>query len=233
VAGWAIEPGDARALASTYVERVGITELYAADLDAILGGASQDALVARLATLGVPLWLDAAVSSADHARRALALGAAQVVVGLETLASYGALEEISGAVGGERIAFSLDLRDGVPIVAAGSSGMGAETPASEIAARAAGAGAGTVIVLDLARVGTAKGIDLALIARVRAVAPGVVLLAGGGIRGLDDLARLSAVGCDGALVATALHDGRLSAADVAVAVRMRDGAGFAHGRPTR
>ena len=173
VAGWAIEPGDARGLASAYVERVGIRELYAADLDAILDGAWQDALVAPLAALGVPLWLDAAVSSADHARRALALGAAQVVVGLETLASFGALEEISGAVGGERVAFSLDLRDGVPIVAAGSSGMSAGTPASEIAARAAGAGTGTVIVLDLARVGTGKGLDLALIARVRAVAPGV------------------------------------------------------------
>src|SRR5580692_9143774 len=76
VAGWAIEPGDACGLASAYVERVGITELYAADLDAILGGASQDALVASLVALGVPLWLDAAVSSADHARRVLALGAA-------------------------------------------------------------------------------------------------------------------------------------------------------------
>ena len=63
VAGTAIESGDALALARSYVARLGLTELYAADLDAIMGGASQDTLVAALAAVGVPLWLDAGVSS--------------------------------------------------------------------------------------------------------------------------------------------------------------------------
>ncbi len=45
--------------------------------------------------------------------------------------------------------------------------------------------------------------------------PGVTLLAGGGVRNADDLRRLKASGCDAALVATALHDGRITAADVA------------------
>jgi phosphoribosylformimino-5-aminoimidazole carboxamide ribotide isomerase len=48
----------------------------------------------------------------------------------------------------------------------------------------------------------------------------VTLVAGGGVRGADDLARLADAGCDGALVATALHDGRLSAADVTAARRI-------------
>jgi phosphoribosylformimino-5-aminoimidazole carboxamide ribotide isomerase len=43
------------------------------------------------------------------------------------------------------------------------------------------------------------------------------VLAGGGVRDLDDLRQLAEFGCDGALVASALHDGRLTAADVAVA----------------
>jgi phosphoribosylformimino-5-aminoimidazole carboxamide ribotide isomerase len=89
-----------------------------------------------------------------------------------------------------------------------------------VAARAASAGAGAVIVIDLARVGTGTGLDLALIARVREAAPQVTLLAGGGVRGPEDLARLADSGCDGALVATALHDGRLGAAEVAAAERL-------------
>jgi phosphoribosylformimino-5-aminoimidazole carboxamide ribotide isomerase len=72
-----------------------------------------------------------------------------------------------------------------------------------------------VIVLDLARVGSRSGLDLELVRLVRELLPGVMVLAGGGIRDADDLARLARVGCDGALVATALHDGRLSAADIA------------------
>jgi len=88
-----------------------------------------------------------------------------------------------------------------------------------VAARARDAGAGAVIVIDLARVGTGRGLDLELIARVREAAPEPILLAGGGVRGLDDLTRLADAGCDGALVATALHDGRIGAAEIAAAHR--------------
>jgi len=247
VAGSPIVPGDALALARAYMDRLGLTELYAADLDAILGRlrvqpdasarlaevpdgdrarakagrTSQDAIVAAVASLGVPLWLDAGVSSVDHARHVLGLGAARVVVGLETLPSFDALAGICAALGGERVAFSLDLRDGEPVFAAGASGgIPTGDPAHLVAARAAAAGAGSVIVLDLARVGTGTGLDLELIARVREATPGLTLLAGGGVRGLEDFARLADSGCDGALVATALHDGRLGAAEVAVAQRL-------------
>ena len=41
------------------------------------------------------------------------------------------------------------------------------------------------------------------------------LYAAGGVRGLADLTGLAQVGAAGALVATALHDGSLSAADIA------------------
>ena len=75
------------------------------------------------------------------------------------------------------------------------------------------------LVIDLARVGTGTGLDLALVSRVREAVPGLTLIAGGGVRGLDDVVRIADAGCDGALVASALHDGRLSAAEVATARR--------------
>jgi phosphoribosylformimino-5-aminoimidazole carboxamide ribotide isomerase len=221
VAGSPIEPGSAAALAHAYIERLGIRELYAADLDGILGRAPQDALVAAVAALGAPLWLDAGVSSVDHARRVQDLGAARIVVGLETLPSFKALEEICAVLGSDRVAFSLDLRNGKPIVADGD--ILPREPAHAVAARAADAGAGAVIVIDLARVGTGAGLDLAMIARVRSVSRELTLLAGGGVRGWEDLEQLAAAGCDAALVATALHDGRLGAADVAEAERLGPG----------
>jgi len=239
VAGSPIEPGDALALARAYVERLGLTELYAADLDAILQGASQDTIVAAMAALGAPLWLDAGVSSVDQARHALGLGAAHVVVGLETLPSFDALAGICAALGGDRVAFSLDLRDGEPVFVRGvseaSRGVPTGEPAHLVAARAAAAGAGAVIVIDLARVGTGTGIDFELIARVREATPGLTLLAGGGVRGLEDLTRIADCGCDGALVATALHDGRLGAAEVAAAQRFSrlPGGGLRHRSTSR
>ena len=113
------------------------------------------------ATSAAPLWLDAGVSSPERAHDAVRLGAAHVVVGLETLPSYDALAQICAAVGGNRVAFSLDLRDGEPVVANG--GIVPGEPAHVVAARAAGAGIGAIIVIDLARVGTGAGLDVELI----------------------------------------------------------------------
>ena len=62
-----------------------------------------------------------------------------------------------------------------------------------------------------------NGPDFESIARVRAAERELTLIAGGGVRGPGDLARLAEAGCDGALVASALHDGRLTALDVAAA----------------
>jgi len=219
-------PGDAVALARWYMREAGVTELYAADLDAIANRPPQDTLVASLAALGAPLWLDAGIRSVSAARHALELAAAVVVVGLETLPSYDALANICASAGGDRVAFSLDLRNGEPVIAPGTPGTpGVQSePAQVVAARAAGAGAGAVIVIDLARVGTGTGLDLALIARVREAVPGLTLLAGGGVRGTEDLAGLADAGCDGVLVATALQDGRLGPSDVAAARRLQPNA---------
>lgn len=218
----AVPPGDAVALARRYAA-LGVTDLYAADLDAIGSPESEDLphadLLATLAAGRPPLWLDAGVSTVARARRAASLGAARVVVGLETLASYDGLAGVSAALGRGRTAFSLDLRGGAPVP--GRSGFHPGRTAAEVARRAAQAGIGAIIVLDLGRVGSAAGPDLDVMARVRAAAPAVVLLAGGGIRGPVDLERLAGLGCDGALVASALLDGRLSSGDVAIATGYR------------
>ena len=231
--------------------RLGVAELYVADLDAILGRPPQNTCVgavasalstathdaaaglsrsehtvlppdrplARLpvshATSAAPLWLDAGVSSPERAHDAVRLGAARIVVGLETLPSYDALAQICAAVGGNRVAFSLDLRGGEPVVADG--GIVPGEPAHVVAARAAVTGIGAILVIDLGRVGTGAGLDVELIDRVREAAPELTLLAGGGVRGPEDLERLASRGCDGALVATALLDGRIGAADVMAA----------------
>ena len=208
VAGERIE-GDPVALARVYVDALGVRELYLADLDAIAGGASamNGSAIRDVAALGAPVWVDAGVATPTAANAVVEAGAATVIVGLETLPSLDILAQIVGGIGGQRVAFSVDLRDGVPIVppTADHRALGV----AELAQRAASVGVGTIIILDLARVGTGAGIDLELIASVRRAAPGVALFAGGGVGNSEDLDRLASAGCDGALVATALLSGAL------------------------
>ena len=213
VSGLSIEPGDAVALARAYLERCGVTELYAADLDAIMHGTPQEQVVSSLTAVGAPLWLDAGISTPDSAARAIALGAARVVVGLETLISYESLGAICRRVGSDRVVFSLDLRGGQPVAERMQEKTG--DSASRIARRAVSEGVTAMIVLDLARVGARAGLDLASIGRVRRAAPDVMLLAGGGVRGEWDIERLADVGCDGALVGTALLSGDVKGPGIA------------------
>jgi phosphoribosylformimino-5-aminoimidazole carboxamide ribotide isomerase len=208
--------GDPLALARAYRDILDCDEWYVADLDALAGNAVQGALLGALAGLGGRLLVDAAVATPERARDLIAGGAARVVVGLETLPSFDALALVARAIGSKRVVFSLDLRDGAPLAEAALSG----TPV-DVARGAVTAGAGAIIVLDLARVGSGRGVDIVLVEALRRACPHVELLAGGGVGTARDLERLADAGLDGALVATALHDGRIGREDIA-AVRRAD-----------
>jgi phosphoribosylformimino-5-aminoimidazole carboxamide ribotide isomerase len=211
VAGESISPGDALALAHQYVHRFGVAALYIADLDAIEQRVPQHGVVRTIASVGVPLWLDAGLTSSEDARQAMKCGASRLIVGLETLSSFEVLESIAERIGPQRVVFSLDVRGGQPIAPAPE--LTRERP-EDLAARAAEAGVAAVIVLDLARVGSASGPDLELLARIRSGVSTLPLYAGGGVRNMGDVEQLRRVGCDGALVATALLDGQITKRDL-------------------
>jgi phosphoribosylformimino-5-aminoimidazole carboxamide ribotide isomerase len=196
VAGVAVD-GDALAVARRYLE-LGVPELYVADLDAIGGAPRQDDLIRSLLALGAPVWLDAGGATASAARDGLLVESSRLVVGLETLDSWESIAAVARVAGTARTVFSLDLRDGVPLR------MAADDPVA-LAELGVRAGAGTVIVLDLARVGSGRGVDFDLLARVREALPDVELVAAGGVRDETDLEFLATAGCTAALVATALH----------------------------
>lgn len=186
---------------------VGHSGMYLADLDALAGRTPAFGLYTGLAAAGHELMIDAGVRSAAEALAVAGAGAAAVVAGLETVPSPAALAGILAALGPQRLVFSVDLRAGQPL----GDRVAWGTDPSAIAGTACEVGVRRILLLDLARVGTGAGVGTEpLLRQLRSDAgPGTEILVGGGVADRGDLDRLAAAGADGALVATALHDGRL------------------------
>ena len=102
---------------------------------------------------------------------------------------------------------SVDLRDG-RLISPRPELDGRDATAAAPLARALGVT--ELLVIDLALVGSGAGPPLAAVRALAAALPGVEIYAGGGVRDDADLRALEAAGATGALVATALHEGRLT-----------------------
>jgi uncharacterized protein related to proFAR isomerase len=145
-------------------------------------------------------------------RALLDRGAHRVIVGTETLPRAAALERLLAEVPDGALILSVDLRDGRALSPDPQLGG---LPALDAVARLHRPGLREAIVLDLARVGSGAGPDVALIAEIHAAFPDLELLAGGGVRDVEDLRALDAAGAAGALVATALHSGVIGPRELA------------------
>lgn len=189
----------------------GFTEFYLADLDAIQFAKPAMDIYAQLQAAGFKLWIDAGVQTCDDVvlKSLVVANVPGVVVGLETLKNLNELKRIVCRLGAERTVFSLDLRAGQPM------GQLPDLDAWQIAELAIATGIHRMIVLDLARVGVGEGIGTEqLCVRLKQAYPALRLCAGGGVRGIDDVRRLMDLGIDHVLVASALHDGRITREDV-------------------
>jgi HisA/HisF family protein len=204
------------------------SRLYVADLDALAG---EPVDVSTLTTLSAvaELWVDAGAVALERASDLARADVARNIVGTESLGPAAPGMRAAGAPGmraagapgmraadapGMRAAgappplvLSIDLRDGRLI-----------SPRPELAGRgpvaagplATGLGVRELIVIDLARVGSNSGPPLRAVAELAAALPGLAIYAGGGVRNDADLRALQSAGATGALVATALHEGRIT-----------------------
>lgn len=192
------KPSDvARGLLSVFPFRT----FYVADLDAIERNGDNNAALVHLRTAfpDIVFWVDNGVADLAGARRWLAADLGHLVVGSETQEDCELLRHLCRS---DRVILSLDYR--------GDAFAGPAALLSD-----AQAWPTTIIVMTLARVGSAAGPDMDRLAAVKASIPGRRIYAAGGVRSAGDLAALARAGIYGALVATCLHSGALTGAQIA------------------
>ena len=178
--------------------------LYVADLDALAGEPPGEATLIGLASVA-ETWVDAGATTPERAAGLARAGAARNVVGTESL---GAEATTAGSVPAlPPLVLSVDLRGG-RLISPDPALDGREPAAAAALARALGVS--ELLVIDLARVGSGSGPPLDAVAELAAALPHVAIYAGGGVRNDEDLRALESAGAAGALVATALHEGRIT-----------------------
>jgi len=185
---------DPCAVAKGFLRLYPFKSIYLADLDAILERGGNERALARVAAAfpKIEFWL-------DRGRRELPAAANFVrVLGSESLAPDLSAPDFS--------------QDRDAILSLDFNGPRFRGPA-ELENRPA-LWPQRVIAMTLAKIGGATGPDFERLALIKARAGGREVYAAGGLRGADDLLRLAERGIAGALVATALHEGRIGAKEL-------------------
>ncbi len=213
------DAGDPVELAAAY-DRDGADELVFLDVTA----SSQDRetmheVVARTADqVFIPVTAGGGVRSVDDVDRLLRAGADKVSLNTAAIARPDLLTEVADRFGAQCVVISVDARraagtaSGFEVTTHGGR-RGTGIDAVQWAARAAGLGAGEVLLNSMDADGTKAGFDLPLISAVRAVVD-VPVIASGGAGKAADFAPAIAAGADAVLAASLFHFGELRIADV-------------------
>ncbi len=190
---------DAETVVDSLLRLHPFSSLYVADLDAIQrAGGNLDTLKRiRLRFPDLDLWVDSGIADERGLEAWLGANIGRAVIGSESLLDAQFMSLARSHCGDSSPVLSLDF---VGKEFRGPQALLAD-PARYWPAR--------VLAMNLRRVGSDAGPDLKLIETLSAKAPACEVFAAGGVRSVEDLERIAAAGGAGALIATALHDGRL------------------------
>lgn len=187
---------------------------HVVDLDGAKAGAPQQHdLIAELAG-AARLKVQAAggVRTLDHVRRLRDSGVSRVVIGSLAVEQPDLVKGWIGELGPEAIALALDIRiteDGQPSVA--TRGWQADSGLTlwDIAADFQTAGLKHMLATDIGKDGMMQGPNLELMEEAAERLPGLEVVASGGVRSVEDIRALKAIGSAGAIVGKALWEGAM------------------------
>lgn len=193
----------------------GATALHVVDLEGARSGrpAHLD-LVRRIrAAFSGTLQLGGGLRTDADIEACFELGVDRVLLGTAAVGRPGWLSNAIRRHGSDRIAAAVDLRG--PRVMIDGWQRGAPAELTDVLGRLAAAGVRTIVFTDTERDGMLGSAD---VSRARAfVEAGFETIAAGGVTSSDDIRRLVDAGAAGAIVGSALYEGRLTVAQAMAA----------------
>jgi phosphoribosylformimino-5-aminoimidazole carboxamide ribotide isomerase len=209
-----IEGGDPAEAAARFAGE-GARWLHLVDLDGAFSGRPTPGLIETIASAGVPVQVGGGLRDPEAMQAALEAGAARIIVGTAALGGAGFSLSLLSEWFGEQLVIAIDAKDG-RVVTDGWLAKTDVTPRA-LAGECATAGVRRLLVTSTHRDGSLAGPDTDLLGDV--LEAGVPVLAAGGIASLDDLRSLRDLGCEGAVVGSALWAGRFTLAEAVAAAQ--------------
>jgi phosphoribosylformimino-5-aminoimidazole carboxamide ribotide isomerase len=177
--------------------------VYVADIDAIEGNGDNLETVRAFETRfpTIEFWVDCGLCEKSACVRWLDACRSALVLGSESQQSLETAAYVLAGEHKERMVLSLDFR-GDEFIGPVKLLQRPETWPER------------VIVMTLGRIGGDQGPDLNRLRWLIGATPHKRIFAAGGVRRIDDLTALSGLGVSGVLLASALHDGRISCHEI-------------------
>lgn len=177
----------------------GASRIYIADLDSIEGAGSNFHIIKDISQLHISVMLDCGAGNVEDVKNALE-AADKVIVATETLQNIEDLNQIYNACPKERLAISIDIKNGTLYSKNLRIGL------DELIKKIKELKPVEVILLDISRVGLEIGVDMDLMEKFKGIEKSLII--GGGIRNRD-IIHLENRGINKFLVGSALHKGNL------------------------
>ena len=186
-------------------EKMGAQYLHVVDLDgARLGEPQNIAVISEMAVkMGIPLQLGGGIRTIEMIEIILCKGIHRVILGTSAVRDPNLVKTAVGTFG-SNLAVAIDARDGM--VAIEGWAKTSEFTAIGFARKMEELGAKTIIYTDISRDGMLSGPNLKAMEEM-SKAVGIDVIASGGVRNLEDIRNLKAIGVSGVIVGKALYTG--------------------------
>jgi phosphoribosylformimino-5-aminoimidazole carboxamide ribotide isomerase len=182
----------------------GASLVHVVDLSGAFEGSWNQSLWRMLGETGVRFQAGGGIRSVESAVATIEAGADRVVLGSAAVWDPELLTSILQAIGPQRAVAAVDVQDGN---ARGAGWTDEGRPLADVLAQLTEAGVARALATGIATDGALSGPAVDLFLRCVELAPGIELIASGGVSSLADLLGLRSLPLEGAIVGRALYEG--------------------------
>ena len=195
-------------------EAAGLARLHIVDLDGARTGEIRNLPALETIAKNTRLTIDfgGGIKTSDDVQAAFDAGAAMVNIGSTAIKTPDKFFEWVDHYGSEKILLGADVREGCIAI------NGWQTVTSidilPFLLESFASGVRQVFVTDVGVDGMLVGPAVDLYRQIREALPDLHLIASGGVRGLEDIRVLEAIGCGGVIIGKAIYEDRIDLADL-------------------